>query len=42
MEAFNNGSDGGDLRTEREMRGGMEAGVEAREGREEGSRSAGR
>lgn len=43
MEAFDNGSDGGDLRTEREMRGRMEAAVEARKGRrEEGSGSAGR
>ena len=42
MEAFDDGSDGGDLRTEREMRGRMEAAVEARKGREEGSGRAGR
>lgn len=42
MEAFDNGSNGSDLRTDGEMRGRMETAVEAREGKEVGSRSAGR
>lgn len=42
VEAFDKGSDGSDLRTEREMRGRMEAAIKARKGIEEGSRSAGR